>query len=146
MRQYSIDHVELTWQGLDFKAGMAAGSVITEARTAPTWTIKPTANGDAIRVLNPDRTGTTSILINQESKLHQQLRALAQDDVQDRDIVGAMVLKDTSSGEQYTYKNAFIQTEPDEIRATESSDFTWVFMWQDIEKSTGTGDDNLVGN
>jgi hypothetical protein len=145
MRQYSIDHVELTWQGLEFKPGLAAGSTITEARTAPSWTIKAQANGAAIRVYSPDRTGTVSVLVNQEAALQQQLRALAQTDRLDRDIVGPMVLKDTSSGEQFTYKNAFIQTQPDEIRGTESSDFTWVFMFEDIEKTVSV-DQNLVGS
>ncbi len=144
-KQYAIDKVELAWEGLDLKEGLASGSVITEARTGPSWTIKASANGEMIRVHNPDRTGTVSILVNQESKTHQRLRALVFADEADRDVVGPMVLKDLTSGEQFTYRNAFIQTEPDELRATESSDFTWVFFFEKIEK-TISEDQNLVGS
>lgn len=145
MKQYSIDRVELAWQGLDFKEGLAAGSTITEARTAPSWTMKTSANGGGIRVFNPDRSATISVLVNQESRLHQQLRQLAENDRLNRDVVGAMVLKDTTSGEQFTYVNAFITVDPDEIRATESSDFTWVFSCERITK-TVSQDQNVVGN
>lgn len=145
MKQYSIDHVELAWEGLDFKPGLAAGSSVTEARTAPSWTMKTSANGEGIRTFNPDRSATISCLVNQESKLHQQLRQLAESDRLNRDIVGPMVLKDTTSGEQFTYVNAFITVDPDEIRATESSDFTWVFMCERITK-TVSEDQNLVGS
>lgn len=145
MRQYSIDHVELDWEGLDLKEGLAAGSTITEARTAPSWSMKTSANGEGIRTFNPDRSATISVLMNQESKTHQQLRQLAQDDRDNRNVVGPMVLKDTTSGEQLTYHNAFIVTDPDEVRATESSDFTWVFMCDRITKTVAINN-NLVGN
>lgn len=145
MRQYSIDHVELDWEGLDLKEGLAAGSTITEARTAPSWSMKTSANGEGIRTFNPDRSATISILVNQESKTHQQLRQLAKDDRDNRNVVGAMVLKDTTSGEQFTYVNAFIVTDPDEVRATESSDFTWVFMCERITKTVAINN-NLVGS
>lgn len=145
MRQYSIDHVELAWQGLDLKEGLAAGSSVTEARTAPSWTMKTSAVGEGIRTFNPDRSATISILVNQESKLHQQLRQLAESDRLSRNIVGPMVLKDTTSGEQMTYVNAFITVDPDEIRATESSDFTWVFMCERITKTVAI-DNNVVGS
>ncbi len=56
-----------------------------------------------------------------------------------------MVLKDTTSGEQFTYVNAFIVTDPDEVRATESSDFTWVFMCERITKTVAINN-NLVGS
>ena len=145
MRQYSIDHVELGWEGLDLKEGLAAGSTITEARTAPSWSMKTSANGEGIRTFNPDRSATISILVNQESKTHQQLRQLAEDDRDNRNVVGPMVLKDTTSGEQFTYVNAFIVTDPDEVRATESSDFTWVFMCERITKTVAINN-NIVGS
>lgn len=145
MRNYSIDQYNLTWQNLDFAEGLAAGSSFVEARTTPAFTMKMSARGKGIRVYNTDRSGTTTILVNSESKLNQDLRALAKQDRLTRDVVGAMVGKDSSSGEQFTYKNAFIVTEPDETRATESTDVAWVFMWEDIDKTVST-DQNLVGS
>lgn len=145
MKNYSSDFVEIAWEGLDFKEGLAAGSFVTEARTAPSWSGKTSVAGELIRTFNPDRSATVSILVNQTSKLHQQLRQLAENDRLNRNVVGAMVLKDTSSGEQFTYVNAFITVDPDEIRATESQDFTWVFMCERITK-TVSEDQNLVGS
>jgi len=88
------------------------------------------ANGEGIRTFSPDRSATISILVNQESKTHQQLRQLAEDDRDNRNKVGPMVLKDTTSGEQF---------------ATESSDFTWVFMCERITKTVAINN-NLVGS
>lgn len=145
MRNYSIDQYDVTWQGLDFASGVAAGTSFVEARTTPAFTMKMSARGKGIRVYSTDRSGTTTVLVNAESKLNQDLRALAKQDRISRDVVGAMVGKDSSSGEQFTYKNAFILSEPDETRATESTDVAWVFMWEDIEKTVSV-DQNLVGN
>lgn len=145
MRQYSIDRVELTWQGLDFKPGLAAGSSIVEARTTASFSDKTSAMGELIRVYSADKSGTLTILVNQESQLHQDLKALSAADRLNRNIVGAMVMKDTSSGEQYTYKNSYIQTDPDETRGTESTDVSWNFRFESIEKSV-SANQNLVGN
>jgi hypothetical protein len=147
MRQYSIDLVELAWLGLDFKEGLAQGTSITEARNAPSWTVKPTGQGRAVRVYNPDRTGTVSIVVDQESQLHQQLLAIAEADRNPatRTQVATMVLKDGSSSEQINFVNAFITTEPDASRATESTTFTWVFAYENREQEP-VQLTNLVGS
>jgi hypothetical protein len=148
MRQYSIDGVELAWLGLDFKEGLAAGTSITEARTSPSWTIKATGQGRAVRVYNPDRTGTVSVVVDQESQLHQSLLDISRADRNPatRDQVGAMVLNDTSSGEKVTWANSFITTDPDLTRATESATFTWVFGFESVDKETVDPLTNLVGS
>jgi len=147
MRQYSIDQVELTWRGLDFKEGLAQGTTITEARNAPSFTVKPTGQGKAVRVYNPDRTGTVAVIVDQESQLHQSLLDLASADQNPatRSVVGAMVLTDTSSGYKITFQNAFITTEPDETRGTESATFSWVFAFENVQKDTALLT-NIVGN
>lgn len=147
MRQYGIDEVEVAWLGLDFKEGLAQGTSITEARNAPSWTVKPTGQGKAVRVYNPDRTGTVSIIVDQESQLHQSLKAIAQADAnpQTRTQVANMTINDTSSGEVFDFVNAFITTEPDAIRATESSTFTWVFAYEDRRSLPVENLTNLVG-
>lgn len=144
MRQYAIDKVELSWQGLDLKPGLAAGTSVTEARNAPTWTNKPTGQGRVVRVYNPDRSGTISIVVDQESSVHQDLRSLAQTDRISRNIVGTLMLHDTTSGEIMFFKNSYISTEPDETRGTDSATFTWVFNFEDYEKTISI-DQNIVG-
>jgi hypothetical protein len=148
MKQYSIDTVELTWLGLDFKEGLAVGSSITEARNAPTFTMKPRGLGGAVRIYNPDRTGTVSVIVDQESQLHQSLKALANAErvASGRDKVADMVLKDTASGEEITWVNSFITTVPDRIRGTESQTFTWVFGFEDFKDEEIAPLANQVGN
>lgn len=147
MRQYSIDSVELSWLGLDFKEGLAQGTSITETRTSPSWTVKPTGQGRAVRVYNPDRTGTVAVVVDQESQLHQQLLSIHQADRNPatRDKVATMTLKDTSSGEVVNFLNCFISTEPDLSRGTESATFTWTFAFEDVTKEPVTTLENLVG-
>lgn len=146
MRQYMADLVELNWFGLDLKPGLAAGTFITEARNAPSWTQKPSgARPRVVRVFNPDRSGTVSVVVDQESAEHQRLRQLAAQDRATRSIVGVMTMKDGASGETVYYRNAYIQTEPDETRGVESATFTWVFLFEDVEKIPSI-DQNLVGS
>jgi hypothetical protein len=147
MRQYSIDNVEVAWLALDFKEGLAEGSSITEARNAPTFSQKVGAVGKATRTLNPDRTGTMSILVDQESQLHNQLHAIARADRNPatRTQVGDMVLTDITSGEKFTWENTYIMTDPDTVRATESSVITWVFNFEKAVPTAAETLENVVG-
>jgi len=135
MQNYAIDRVEIAWQGVDFKRGLATGTSFTEARTGPSFTQTMTANGEAIRTYMSDRSGAVTILVDQTSRLHQDLRELAESDRNSRTIVGPMVVKDNNSGEQLTYKNAYIATQPDEVRGTEASIFSWLFNFEGFEKT-----------
>lgn len=146
MRQYSFDKVEISWQGLDLKDGLATGSSVTEARTQPDrWTFTTDANGEQTRSKQTDGSGTLTLLVTQVGRAHRDLRALAIADEQDRNIVGPMVLKDMTSGEQFTYKSTCIATDPDEVRADVSQDFSWVFRFERIERTSGIDDLNVVG-
>lgn len=149
MRQYAIDNIELSWLGLDFKDGLAAGTSVQEARNAPTFTMKPAgAVSKIVRVHNPDRSGTVTITVDQESQLHQDLLALANSERNPatRDKVGNMVLRDLSAGEEITWKNAFITTIPDRSRAVESTTFGWVFGFEDFTNEAVETLANVVGN
>ena len=146
MRQYSIDKVELSWLNVDLKEGFAAGSTITEARTSPRWTIKPTGVGKIVRVFNPDESGTLTVVMDQESNTHQVMLGLAEADRLNRNIVGPGLLRDTSTGQAITYQNMFITTPPDEVRATESSTFAWVFAFETRLAPPTLADANVVGD
>lgn len=145
MRQYSIDKVELTWASLDFKEGLAAGTTITEARTSVSWAMKPTGTGSIVRAFNPDKSGTLSVIVDQESNLHQQLRLLALTDELGRNVVFPGRLYDGSSQETINYQNMFILSEPDETRGTESSTFTWVFGFEKRNALPALDNANVVG-
>lgn len=147
MRQYSIDTVEVAWLGLDFKEGLAEGSSLTEARTTPSFSQKMSAAGKGRRVYNPDRSGTMSVLVDQESQLHNQLHAIARADRNPatRNKVGEFLMTDIASGEVFTYKNAYIMTDPDTVRGTESAVFTWVFNFESSAPAPEATLENTVG-
>lgn len=134
MRQYSADRIELNFFGVDLKPGLASGTFVTEARNAPTWSQKVSGMGPVTRVYNPDRSATITMLIDQESAVHQQLRSLAELDRIARNVVGVLTLYDASSGETTYYKNAYITTEPDETRGNEAATFSWVFACEAVER------------
>lgn len=131
MRQYSIDQVTCSWLGNDLMEGIAEGTSIQEARATQSWSIKMGGRGKGTRVYNPNRSGTLTLTVDQESQLHQNLKAIAKADRISRDKVGPLVLKDNSSGEVIVYLNAFILTDPDEARGTESQTFAWLFGFED---------------
>lgn len=149
MRQYSIDNIELGWLGIDFKDGLATGTSIQEARAVPSWSQKPAgAVSKVTRVYDPNRSGTVTITVDQESPLHQQLKAIANSERNPatRDKVADMVLRDLTSGEEITWKNAYITAVPDRSRAVESTTFPWVFNFEDWRDEEVDPLENQVGN
>jgi hypothetical protein len=148
MRQYSIDQVELTWLGVNFADGMATGSTIVESKAAPDWTRKAQARGRQVRVKGTDKSGTLTVLVAQESQLHQDLMAIymADRNPATSDQVGPGRLVDTSSGFVINYQNMYIEDSPDETFGTESSDLTWVFGFERKEPEPQASLNNVVGS
>ncbi len=146
MRQYSIDRIEISWNGIDLKPGLAQGTSITEARNADDFTLKPTGQNKVVRVYNPDNSGSLSIVLDPESNEHKQMRRALQQDRLTRDQVAPCVVRDNSSGEVFTFKNTSIGKEPDETRGTESGTATWVLLFEDSDKTAPLDDANAIGN
>lgn len=144
MRQYSIDNVDLSWLGNDLTEGLAAGTSIQEARAAQSWSMKVGAKGNATRIYNPDRSGTLTITVDQESQGHAILIGIAKADRIGRDKVGPLVLVDNTSGQKIIFKRAFILGEPDESRGVESATFAWVFGFEGRESVTPDNLTNVV--
>lgn len=145
MRQYSSDKVAIDWFQIDFGEGLATGTFVQEARSNPSWSLKMGARGRGSRVYNSDRSGQLTLLIDQESALHQTLKAIEKADRISRDKVAPLTINDESSGERIIYKNAFIMSEPDESRGTESAVFSWVFIYEDKDTQPPALGANVVG-
>ncbi len=147
MRTYSIDEVECTWAGLDFKAGLAEGSSITPARAVGTWSQVPQgAVSTVTRSRSNNRSGTVTVLVAQTSQLAQDLKAIAiRDEKPNGKEVYPMLISDTSSGELITFKNAYIMSRPEQVRATEAGVQSWVFNFEDFEDNEVTLT-NVVGS
>ena len=98
-----------------------------------------------MRVFNPDRSGTLTITMDQESKVLQTLRFLAITDALAKATVAPLIIHDGSTGETWQYTNAFIMTEPDESRGTESATFPWVWGFERVDKVPRQDNQNIVG-
>ena len=145
MRQYSFDRISLSWTGLDLTPGLAEGTSVTIRLTNPTWTQRFDGLGGTIRLFNADRSGECDILVNSESKTHQQLLALALSDRLTRAIQAPLYMKDSSTKERFLMTNAYLLTTPDEIRANTSVDVTWTFAYTSFDHQPNVGNNNLVG-
>ena len=145
MRQTSIDQQEISWAGIDLKEGLASGESIKEGQSAPAWSVKPTGMGKLVRVYNPDRSGTMTLTVDQESATHQTLIAIAEADRLTRNQVFPMLWEDKASGMTTFYLNAFIASEPEEARGTESNTFPWVFHFESKQVIPSAGTKNIVG-
>jgi len=63
-----------------------------------------------------------------------------------RNVVGPMTVRDNSNDETLVYQNAYITTEPNETRGTDSATFEWVFGFENFVKTPSLGNANVVGN
>ena len=148
MRQYSIDQVELSWRGLDFKEGLSAGTSIVEALTAGGFAMTATAIGRATRTYDPNRMGTVTVTTDQTSDITRQLTAIWNQDkiAATRDKVGPMKMFDASSGDVVTWKNAHIANRVPVSRGTEVVSFAWVFNFEEADDLPNlTNLTNVVG-
>jgi len=147
MQQYSADTVEIAWQGLDFGEGVAVGTFIQQTRAVPRFTKKAKGRGGIVRVYNTDESGSLTIIVDQESQLHQDLINISESErnAATRDKVADLSMTDTSSGYVDIYQNAYISEPADESRGTESGTFTWTFEYERKNPEVVTQPINLVG-
>lgn len=147
MRNYAVDRLDLAWAGLDLKEGILQGTFLQEALSSPArWNMRANGMGRVVRSWNPDRSGTVTITVGQETSTHRKLYTLLQEDELLHNVVKPMVATDLSSGEEFRYVNAFILGEPNESRGTEAAAFAWVFGFERKSKTVPTEDQNIVGD
>lgn len=145
MREYSIDDQEMSWAGIDLKEGAPVGTFVQEAKTAPRKTMKDTGTGKVVIVRNPSRSGQLTVTIDQESKTHQQLLAIALlDDITTQAF--PILRKDLNTGAKYIYENAVLLNDPDEVRGTEAATVAWVFGYERKVFIPADGNQNVVGS
>lgn len=145
MRQYSSDLVQVSWSGLDLAPGLAQGTFIQPRRAGVTWVYKPDGMGGVIPMYFPDRSGTLTLLIDAESKQHQQLITLANVDLLTRAIAAPMVITDLNNKEVSIYTRAKIQTHPDIPKAVRASIVPWVFIYEITIQQPFSFNENVVG-
>ena len=150
MRSHSPDLIEITWAILgfapiNFKPGLAEGAHIIPKRNAPTWTQRPNGVGGILRLFSPDRSGTLTINIDQESRTHLELITVHNADLAARSLTGPIVERDGNTRKVTTWAKAYIQTMPDVPRGTTSGIVPWVFLFETTFEQPFGFDENVVG-
>lgn len=155
MREHNTDKVQLSWSPLvpipgvgnvlDLKPGVADGDYFAETKGASRYTVKPTGTGKLVRIKSPQKHGMVTITMDRESEEHNTLLAIVLADDLAANLVGPLVKFDGMTGRTTIYKNAFIQTEPDEVSGTGSGTYGWVFGYEQRIVSPGPPNSNVVG-
>lgn len=85
------------------------------------------------------------MLIDAESKQHQQLITLSNVDLLTRAIVAPMVIADLNTKEITYYNRARIQTQPDTPKAVSMTVVPWVFLFETFIGQPFDFNENVVG-
>lgn len=142
-RNYSADQIEVAWFGLNLKPGLAAGTFLVPT-VGPRWIKKVTGMGSIVRQYQTDESGSISITIDQESSVAADLRLLVASDKVLRNIVGSMIVRDTSSGTVCTYVNAYIAMAPPQPFGNDAQVQTWVWDFESVSYKAASN--NFVGS
>ena len=150
MRQFSSDLIEATWAviGLapvDLKPGLATGTYIQPVRDVPSWTKKPNGVGGIVRLFNPNRSGSLTLLIDAESRTHQELITIANLDLVTRSLTGPLVTRDGNTREVTIYNKAYIATIPDIPKGVSGAVIPWRFEYESSLQQPFGFNENVVG-
>lgn len=150
MRQYGADLIEVTWAivaavPLDLKEGLGQGPFLQPTRNAPTWTQRPNGVGGILRLYNPDRSGSLTMLIDMESRTHQELITIANVDVVSRSITGPIVVRDGNTREITYYNKAYIATIPDVPKGNTAGLIPWQWNFETFFTQSFGFNRNVVG-
>jgi hypothetical protein len=95
---------------------------------------------------NADRSGTITLLIDQESHEHQLLMTLANTDLIARAVVGPLVVTDWNTKEIAYYNRAFIASMPDIPKGVTAGVIPWRFLFETFLQQPFAFNANVVGN
>jgi hypothetical protein len=138
MLQYFSNDVSISWIGLDLNPGLAAGTYVSFTSDNTTWRFVKDGLGGGIRLSNDNTSGMVAVVIETQSKTHQQLLALHNADKVQKNFIGPFYLNDRTTGQRIVCKSTYIEDEPDEFRGLEAAAVTWVFKYFAKETSPGS--------
>lgn len=124
---HSIKNNLLTWDGLAFAGGLAAGTSMVEASTAASTLATPYANGSLAVSEETDRSGTLAVTIVAGSQLHADLLEREQSSTR---IFKNATRRNLDTGVTETYKNMHIANRGDESVGVAESTLVWTFRFE----------------
>ncbi len=146
MRQFASDLIKVSFFGLDITPGLAQGTFLQVTRNADAWSQKPNGIGGVLHLFNPDKSGEMSLQIDGESRTHQELVTFHNADLISRSLAGPLMVWDVNTKEISYYNKARIKTLPNLQKGTQSTIYTWVWIFgQEVRQPFGFNN-NVVGS
>lgn len=127
MPAWDPQQITLTFKGYEI-SGFADGAFITAARAEDTWSINVGAQGDVVRVLNRNTSGTIVVTLQQTSMSNGILSQILEEDEQFLTGVGDVMLKDLSGETLIHGEEAWIMKPADAGYAKELESREWTIM------------------
>lgn len=124
--------IVLTFKGYEI-SGFAEGTYITAARAEDTWSVNVGAQGDVVRVLSKNQSGTIVVTLQMSSFSNGVLSQILKSDEQNLDGVGDVMLKDLRGNTLIHGENAWIMKPSDAAFAKDLESREWTIMVGRIE-------------
>lgn len=134
---YASESVTIGWGILPVFEGFDEGSLVTLERNADLHTNKVSADSKLARAINPDRTGTVTVSLMQNSDTHKYLSAVlalqeAQDD-KSKIAIADLYVRDPSGAMTALAKGASIMSAPSMGLGVESATYEWTFDCEELK-------------
>ena len=122
MKKYAADGVSVIANGTPL-TGFAEGSFVTVARAVESATLAIGADGKGTMVVNPNKSGTITVRLQQTSLSNAVLTTL-----EATKAVFAVIIKDTNGNSLHSGAKAFVSSMPSSDYAQEVSAREWTIM------------------
>lgn len=142
----TIGTTEILWGAagavtINIKDGLVSGSPLNYTFTNPKSTFRTTARGRAIKIDNPDRTGTLAATLEPDTELFDQLQAAFA-----ADLVGVFTVYQSATKRRWTFKNAVIITDLEGGFGSDAPTFTVSWFFENLIYKPGpTNPANVIG-
>ena len=133
-RTYSPKNVNATFGGVLKLTGFAEGTFIQAVRNGDNSSSVVGSQGDVGLTVNPDKTGTITFTLLQNSATNATLSHVQNyQDIEDELLRGDIVVGDPSGGYLCYAKGCHIMTPPEMNLADEQQSKVWVFFVENLQ-------------
>ncbi len=150
MRQYGADQIDVTWRPagvavVDFKEGFARGTFIQPTANTQSATYRSNGMGGTVPLFNRDTSGVLAVMIDVESRVHQELVTAWNVHRLVRTVYGPIVVRDGNTREVAFYNKASIMTMPDVPKGSTGGVIVWRFNYESLIQQPFGFNANAVG-
>lgn len=139
---YSADSIDIiiSVKGVTHKvSGFGENSVVSVERARESSRAYLGADNSAVRVFDPNKSGTITLTLNQSSSTNDLLTQIQRNDNENRDSswLFAVLIKDNSGRSFYDAKQCYISQIPSSDFSTDITERVWVINAFNLEQHIG---------